>query len=400
MSVQMLRSAILIFAAFAGSFAALAQQAPPPSEVPGHNTPGYQVYNDQFSTNCSRGNTSPYKGMNPLICHGVMAPADSSGRCSLRGMRLLKQVGNTCYYCQPLNPPINGIVIPVDQLQRARVQGFTCGVDQANPRCMAVCYRDSGGGAPYIPKNRYGLPLSGSASVPRNPYGLPRPALGGSDPCRPFGPGGYDYCQNPAGTQPKGCDCSKRWPGGRSSSGQIPNPLPWEQPAYAAPPAPKPASWDSIPCLYSTRAYIAGQVMRLEADSIVENRRPNTYNCFQYAKTFITGGFAKNPFMVRDWLAGQGFLPIAQSTSLGELHAKLGDLVLVGNPTPQTSEWLHVGIVIGVDRAGRITRIRQKPNETDCVKDTTAEQFQSIFGADEYHLWGNSSLDFLGKLAQ
>lgn len=32
----------------------------------------------------------------------------------------------------------------------------------------------------------------------------------GSNACEPFGPGGYNYCDNPAGTQPAGCDCSKQ----------------------------------------------------------------------------------------------------------------------------------------------------------------------------------------------
>lgn len=189
----MYRSTLLGMAALAGSVAAFAQQGSTPGDVFAHNTPGYQVYNDQFSTNCSRGNTSPYKGMNPLVCHGVMAPADSRGQCSLRGMRVLRQVGNTCYYCQPINPPINGVVIPIDQLQNARVQGFTCGVDQANPNCMAVCYRDSGGGPAYVPAGRARGPrVSGSGG---RYYGWPGPAIIPGDPCH--APGGYDYCQIP-----------------------------------------------------------------------------------------------------------------------------------------------------------------------------------------------------------
>lgn len=87
--------------------------------------------------------------MNPLVCHGIMAPADSAGRCSLAGMRLLKQVGGICYYCKVLNPPINGIIIPLDQVQQAG-QGFQCGADQADPNCLAVCWRSFGSG-PYVP---------------------------------------------------------------------------------------------------------------------------------------------------------------------------------------------------------------------------------------------------------
>jgi hypothetical protein len=109
------------------------------------------VYSDQFSSSCEKSNTSPYAVMNPLVCHGVMAPTDSAGKCSLGGMEVLKQEGNTCYYCQKINPPLaNGVVIPFDDLGKAGAQGFKCGVDQADPSCMAVCSRDSGSG-PYVP---------------------------------------------------------------------------------------------------------------------------------------------------------------------------------------------------------------------------------------------------------
>ncbi|HVY89159.1 MAG TPA: hypothetical protein VG942_09850, partial [Hyphomonadaceae bacterium] len=36
-----------------------------------------------------------------------------------------------------------------------------------------------------------------------------QPKVAGADPCRPFGKGGYDFCQNPKGTRlPAGCSCS------------------------------------------------------------------------------------------------------------------------------------------------------------------------------------------------
>ena len=47
---------------------------------------------------------------------------------------------------------------------------------------------------------------------------------GASNPCLPFGPGGYDYCANPAGTQPAGCECSKQTPQNK------PNPKPQTNP--------------------------------------------------------------------------------------------------------------------------------------------------------------------------
>jgi hypothetical protein len=74
-------------------------------------------YSDQFAVDCNRDNTSPYAGMDPLSCHGVMMPTDSRGQCSgAAGWRLLKQKGGTCYFCLPINPSINGIIIPMDEL--------------------------------------------------------------------------------------------------------------------------------------------------------------------------------------------------------------------------------------------------------------------------------------------
>jgi hypothetical protein len=97
-------------------------------------------YQDDFSRQCEPSNSAnPYAGMDPLSCHGVMAPTDSRNQCSLRGMTLLQKWGNTCYYCQPINPPINGIILPLDQIAKAGRQGYRCGVDQADPKCMAIC---------------------------------------------------------------------------------------------------------------------------------------------------------------------------------------------------------------------------------------------------------------------
>jgi len=183
------------------------------------------TYEDSSSESCEKQNeNNPYTGMNPLVCYGVMAPADSRGQCSLSGMQVWKQQGNTCYYCQLLNPPINGFIVPMDQVADAEQQGFRCGVDQADA-CMAVCegngqYRPPpgttlGGGTPP--------PGQGPGENPNTPqpeqpqYGTPgtpqqgSPQFGGvssgATPCEPFGPGGYNYCANPAGTQPAGCVC-------------------------------------------------------------------------------------------------------------------------------------------------------------------------------------------------
>jgi hypothetical protein len=97
---------------------------------------GAPDYEDQFSGNCHSANPPnifAQLGMNPMACRGEVAPADSRRQCSLRGMTLLKQVGNTCYYCSPLKPPINGIIVAYDQVGNATNQGFQCGVNQIDP---------------------------------------------------------------------------------------------------------------------------------------------------------------------------------------------------------------------------------------------------------------------------
>ena len=188
------------------------------------------TYSDQYSQQCEEQNANnPYAGMNPLTCHGESGPTDSLGHCSYPKMTLWKQVGNTCYYCSPINPPITGIVIPIDQTGDAEQRGFKCGLDQADA-CMAIC----SGTGPYTPPPL----LEGQASQPEptpetnpNPgpgatqpvpgptqYSVPVPGpppiAGAANPCEPFGSGGYNYCANAPGTRlPAGCICSKAAPG-------------------------------------------------------------------------------------------------------------------------------------------------------------------------------------------
>jgi hypothetical protein len=110
----------------------------PPGDV--FSSQGGSTYTDAFSSSCEASNANnPYAGMDPLKCYGVMAPTDSAGKCSLGGMQVLKQEGSTCYYCQPINPPTQGFIIPFDDLAAVDNQGFLCGVDQADPQCAAIC---------------------------------------------------------------------------------------------------------------------------------------------------------------------------------------------------------------------------------------------------------------------
>jgi hypothetical protein len=179
------------------------------------------TYEDQSSESCEKQNeNNPYTGMDPLTCYGVMAPTDSRGQCSLGGMKVWKQQGNTCYYCSPITSPPNTIIVPMDQVGAADNQGFRCGEDQADA-CMAICSGGNTytpplgtkieGGGPGLPPT----PAPKEGGPPPNYAPMPGPAGGigyvpGANPCLPFGPGGYDYCQNGPGARlPAGCECSK-----------------------------------------------------------------------------------------------------------------------------------------------------------------------------------------------
>ena len=136
---------------------------------------GAPDYEDQFSGNCHTANPPnifAQLGMNPMACRGEVAPADSRRQCSLQGMTLLKQVGNTCYYCSPLRPPIKGIIVAYDQVGNASRQGFRCGVNQIDPNCSAICSKSSGS-TQYTPPSGGGgapAPVSGGINGPCEDY--------------------------------------------------------------------------------------------------------------------------------------------------------------------------------------------------------------------------------------
>lgn len=132
--------ALLVFAA-AG---ARAQQAPtaPIGDIY-ESGGGGPVYSDTYESDCeSRNNTNIWKGMNPLLCHGVEGETlPSGGSCGQLGHGLIpwKQLGNQCLYCQPNDPPLtNSIIIPWDDIGPAENQGFKCGGDFADV-CMVIC---------------------------------------------------------------------------------------------------------------------------------------------------------------------------------------------------------------------------------------------------------------------
>jgi hypothetical protein len=151
------------------------------------------VPSEQFAGgSCSVRNTSPYAGMNPLACKGVANPVDSRGQCSLAGLRLLRVVGNMCYYCQTINPPIKGIIVPLSQMATANSQGYRCGIDQANPGCYAVC---QGGVTPATPTANSYLPPACQQASP--PAWCPNSAGPGKPDCSAGVPGGYQPRFNP-----------------------------------------------------------------------------------------------------------------------------------------------------------------------------------------------------------
>ena len=61
--------------------------------------------------------------------------------------------------------------------------------------------------APGTPTPQLPTPL-----YPQYPLPASTASRHGSSPCQPFGPGGYNYCDNPAGTQPPGCHCPRSNP--------------------------------------------------------------------------------------------------------------------------------------------------------------------------------------------
>ena len=113
------------------------------------------TYSDQFASSCEQ--SEP-----PNVFKQV-------------GMTMIAHIGETCYYCAPIVPPINGIIIPFDQVRQATAEGFSCAADQVDPDCMSICSKP--GNLNYTPPSG-----SGNTQIPSlSPEGL-RPTK--ADPCR------------------------------------------------------------------------------------------------------------------------------------------------------------------------------------------------------------------------
>ncbi len=114
-------------------------QEPQPSPIRLSGGVSASTYTDAASDDCEKSNANnPYAGMNPLVCHGEMMPPEGRNGCNFPGMQLIKQEDDSCFYCLPLNPPIVGIILPIDLAGLAEEQGFRCGEDQADA-CMLIC---------------------------------------------------------------------------------------------------------------------------------------------------------------------------------------------------------------------------------------------------------------------
>ena len=180
-----------------------AGQEPAPSQIQLSGGVSASVYADSASDSCEEQNANnPFAGMNPLVCKGEVMPTAGPGVCNFPGMQLIKREGNTCFYCYPLNPPINGIILPIDQAGYAEQQGFRCGADEADA-CMLIC---TGTGTFRLPpgvRQVSGPPgAQPPNSQPPSPPNPPPPAA----PAQPNEPA-------PGGTQqPAPQTCSKTRP--------------------------------------------------------------------------------------------------------------------------------------------------------------------------------------------
>ncbi len=197
-----------------------AQTSSPPATDSFASSGNVQVYEDAQSKACDEHNHSSPEvgGLNAAECY--TQPADTrTGNCSTSGNgTLVRKTGATCYYCQnslyEVMPGAPELVVPQDVATTPQLRGFSCAADEAD-ECYLVCM----GTGPFTPPPGTSLvsgnpPLQGKiTNQPANkPASLPAEsrAPAASNPCLPYGPGGYDYCQNPIGTRlPAGCTCNR-----------------------------------------------------------------------------------------------------------------------------------------------------------------------------------------------
>ena len=145
----------------------------------------------------------------------IVVPNDGSGAATAAYQQGFQCAGNpgdncylTCYGRGSFKPP------PGTTLKATTGTGGTQPKLQGNvSNASDPCY-------PAGPKNYYvcnypNLPRPAGCTCSKTPAPQaatpPKPpARAASNACLPYGPGGYDYCQNPIGTRlPAGCTCSR-----------------------------------------------------------------------------------------------------------------------------------------------------------------------------------------------
>lgn len=218
--VLSIRAVTCVMALAACAAAVRAQTSSAPATDSFASNANVPVYEDAQSKACDEHNHSSPEvgGLNAAECY--TQPADTrTGNCSFSGNgTLVRKTGATCYYCQnslyEIKPGAPELVVPQDVATAPQLRGFSCAADEADG-CYLVCM----GTGPFTPPPGTSLvsgnpPLQGKiTSTPANkPASLPANsrAPAASNACLPYGPGGYDYCQNPIGTRlPAGCTCNR-----------------------------------------------------------------------------------------------------------------------------------------------------------------------------------------------
>ena len=108
---------------------------------------------DSFSSSCiqaQKPNIWKQLGVNPLTCRPQSMAEDSTKQCTLKGATLVAHQGTTCYYCEPNDPPTT-LYIPMDQVENASLQGYSCGESPVDPGCMSLCSREFPSTTTYVP---------------------------------------------------------------------------------------------------------------------------------------------------------------------------------------------------------------------------------------------------------
>ena len=147
---------------------------------------------------------------------------------------------NTLIYGQPDHFPPHGPMGNTVGVNGSPAPYVSCALDSCPPNGF-VCWRNPAAGKPaQLQRRGCRADGTGTGYCPPKSNGEDPP---GSDPCKPFGSGGYNFCDNPRGTAlPRGCYCS---PPGAPTAGP-------------PPPAKRPA--DPNQPLVDTLKYTAGFV--------------------------------------------------------------------------------------------------------------------------------------------